>query len=268
MNGDVMRRVLMCPPLHYGIEYEINPWMSRIRGADPKRARRQWEKLHALLRGPMEFEIDLLDPVKGLPDLVFTANAGLVRGNAFLPARFRHPERQGEAPHFLRWFESHGFEIHNLPNGLSFEGEGDALRAGRDWFAGYRIRTDIQAHAAIGEFLGDRVLSVELADPRFYHLDTCFCPLGDDAAIWFPDAFDGYARRVIEAHVARLIPVDPEEACRFACNAVVSGKRVALNTGCRRLERTLEGAGFDVLATDLSEFLKAGGAAKCLVLFL
>src|SRR3989304_5997217 len=129
-----MRRVLMCPPDYFGIEYEINPWMSRSRPADPVAARLQWESLFDLLRGKLGLSISLLVPEKGAPDLVFTANAGLVRGGIFIPSNFRHPERRGESPIFRRWFEREGYEIRDLPQDLSFEGEGDVLAVGDDNF--------------------------------------------------------------------------------------------------------------------------------------
>lgn len=263
-----MRRILMCPPDHYGIEYEINPWMSRRRQVDRATARKQWENLYDLLRGKLGLSICLLTPHKGVPDLVFTANAGLVQGDLFLPSQFRHPERRAEAPVFRRWFEKEGYRIHPLPPELFFEGEGDVLRLGDDFFAGYRIRSDIQTHEWIAKILDRRVLSLELADERFYHLDTCFCPLGGDVAACFPPAFDSYARKVIEKVVPRKLEVAPEEALRFACNAVVADGKAVLPAGCGTTRKKLEECGYQVWETDLSEFIKAGGAAKCLVLFL
>jgi N-dimethylarginine dimethylaminohydrolase len=258
----------MCPPEYFGIEYEINPWMSRSRPADPVAARKQWENLYDLLRGKLGLSISLLAPEKGMPDLVFAANAGFVRGGIFIPSNFRHPERRGESPAFRRWFEREGYEIRDLPRDLFFEGEGDVLAMGDDLFAGYRIRSDIRTHAWIAELLERRVLSLELAAPRFYHLDTCFCPLAHDSAVYYPPAFDLYATRVIGTHVPRTVEVSEEEARRFACNAVVVEKNVVLNTGCGNLKSILLKMGYEVWETDLSEFIKAGGAAKCLMLFL
>jgi N-dimethylarginine dimethylaminohydrolase len=263
-----MRRILMCPPAYYGIEYEINPWMSRSRQVDRARAAKQWEDLFDLLRGKLGLSISLLEPQEGVPDLVFTANAGLVQGDTFLPGNFRHPERRPETPVFRRWFEKEGYRIHPLPPELFFEGEGDALRLGKELFAGYRIRSDIHTHAWISKILDKRVLSLELVDDRFYHLDTCFCPLADDAAAYYPPAFDSYARKVIEASVPRKIEVSPEEALRFACNAVVADGKAVLPAGCGSLGGHLAAWGYEVWETDLSEFLKAGGGAKCLVLLL
>lgn len=263
-----MPHILMCPPTYYGIEYEINPWMSRSRNAAPDIAKKQWGNLYNILEGKLGLKISLLEPQRGVPDLVFTANAGLVYKNIFIPSNFRYPERQREAPFFRQWFEKQGYEIRPLPENLHFEGEGDALFVGEELFAGYRIRSDIQTHALLGEILQKPVLSLELIDPCFYHLDTCFCPLGAEAAAYYPAAFDLYGQRVIKADVPLKLEVSTPEALRFACNAVVVEKKVVLNTGCPELKNNLETLGYEVWETDLSEFIKAGGSAKCLVLFL
>jgi N-dimethylarginine dimethylaminohydrolase len=260
-------RILMCPPDHYGIEYEINPWMSRARGAAPERARQQWRDLHdALLQ--LGVEIELMTPQPGLPDLVFTANAGLVFGNRFFSSRFAHPERQRETPQFDAWFAAHGFTVEHLPEGIYFEGAGDALFCGPILFAGYRIRSHAAGHLHLGNVLQRRVLPLELVDKRFYHLDTCFCPLAPGEAIYFPDAFDAYGRTVLQQHIPKLIPVIEAEAARFACNAVVVGKRIIVNAGSDRLAADLRQAGYDCRFVELDEFIKAGGSAKCLTLRL
>src|SRR5580658_789926 len=169
-------RILMCPPDHYDIEYEINPWMSRSRGSNSQRAHQQWQALHDALRS-LGVTVELLVPQPGLPDLVFTANAGLMFGSRFFSSRFRHEVRARETPHFDAWFAEHGFTVEHLPEGIFFEGAGDALFCGPTLFAGYRIRSDVQGHQWLGKVLQKHVLPVELVNPFFYHLDTCFCPL-------------------------------------------------------------------------------------------
>src|SRR5439155_1189759 len=134
---------------------------------------------------------------------------------------FRHKERAGEQPFFAEWMKQRGYEVRWLPENLYFEGEGDALFGGDVLFCGYKFRSDIQSHRAVADMLGCLVVSVELVDPRFYHLDTCFCPLPDGDAFWFPRAFDEYGQRAIREHVTDLIDVSPEEATHFSCNAVV-----------------------------------------------
>jgi N-dimethylarginine dimethylaminohydrolase len=258
-------RILMCPPDYYGIEYEINPWMSRSRGAQVERARAQWRQLYETLLG-LKVRVDLLTPVQGLPDLVFTANAGLMFKDRFFSARFRHPERARESPVNEKWFAAEGFKVEQFPEGCFHEGAGDALFCGEVLFAGYRIRSDVHGHLWVGTQIGKRVLPVELINPFFYHLDTCFCPLAPGEALWFPEAFDAYGRKVIEQHIPRLLTVVDEEAKRCGCNAVVVGKRVITNSGCERLADGLRKWGYEPIAVELDEFLKAGGSAKCLTL--
>lgn len=263
-----MRELLMVRPDFYGVEYEINPWMSRQRPPSRELSVTQWEGLRRVLTEEIGVTVHLAEPQPGLPDMVFTANAGLVLGNRAVVSHFRHPERQGEAAHFHRWFAERGLEVIDLPGEGRFEGEGDALFLGDTLFAGYHFRSDVPAHRMVGELLGIRVLSLELTDPYYYHLDTCFCPLNDRTAAYYPPAFDEYAQRVLVENVPDLIAVQPEEAARFGCNAVVLGQDVGLNTGCPQLEASLRERGFIPHPTPLDEYLKAGGSAKCLTLHL
>jgi N-dimethylarginine dimethylaminohydrolase len=257
----------MCPPDYYGIEYEINPWMDRRVGAEPTESRKQWSALYETLVD-LGVQVDLMEPVEGLPDLVFTANAGIVYHDLFLSSRFRFGVRQGETPHFDAWFAAHGFRVESLPPAFMFEGAGDALFCGETLFAGYRFRSDARSHQWVGERLGVEVLPMELVDPRFYHLDTCFCPLAEGSAIYYPGAFDDYGRSVLADRIEHLIPVSAEEAVSFSCNAVVVGRCVVLNEGAPKLARDLDGAGFSPIPLRLTEFIKAGGSAKCLTLRL
>jgi len=260
-------RILMCPPDHYGIEYEINPWMNRSLGAVRAVAFHQWTTLRDTLLS-LGAAIETLVPQPGLPDLVFTANAGLMYGDRFLSSRFKHEVRAKESPVFDAWFAANGFRVEHLPDDLYHEGAGDALFCGDVLFAGYRTRSDANAHNWVAGHLGVRCLPLELVNPRFYHLDTCFCPLAEGVAIYFPDAFDDYGRRVLATHVPKLIPVVEAEAHRFGCNAVVVGKTVVHNGGCPQLAESLAEAGFRSIAVELDEFLKAGGSSKCLTLRL
>jgi N-dimethylarginine dimethylaminohydrolase len=257
----------MCSPEYYGIEYEINPWMSRSRGSTPERAMSQWRALHDALRA-QNVTVELLTPQPGLPDLVFTANAGLMFKEQFFSSRFRHEVRAREEPHFDAWFREHGFTVEHLPEEMYFEGAGDALFCGPTLFAGYRIRSDVHGHQYLGKQLEKHVLPLELVDPRFYHLDTCFCPLAPGEALYFPPAFDTYGRKVLQSRIPSLLEVREDEAVRFGCNAVVVGKTVITNTGCEQLSADLRIRGYQTVAVELDEFLKAGGSAKCLTLRL
>jgi N-dimethylarginine dimethylaminohydrolase len=259
--------ILMCPPDFYGIEYEINAWMSRARPAESAVAREQWEGLRRTLE-TAGATISLVEPRPGLPDLVFTANAAIIYRDVAVLAHFRHRERQGEQPYFDAWLAGHSFRVERVPDDVYFEGAGDALFCGDTLFAGYRMRSDARGHQRIAELLGVRVIPLELVDPYYYHLDTCFCPLQRDTAIYFPGAFDDYGRQVLRELVPMLIEVEEAEARRFACNAVVVGKTVVTNTGCARLHEQLAERGFTPGETPLDEFVKAGGSAKCLTLRL
>jgi N-dimethylarginine dimethylaminohydrolase len=265
----VMRqpRILMCPPDHYGIEYEINPWMHVDQGATRERAQAQWRRLHETICS-LGVTVELMTPRPRLPDLVFTANAGLVFGRQFFSSAFRHEVRARESPYFDAWFAEHGFTVEHMPEGVFFEGAGDALFCGRTLFAGYRIRSDVNGHQYLGKVLGRLVLPVELVSPYFYHLDTCFCPLAPDEAIYYPGAFDAYGQKVLQAHVPRLLAVAEDEAKRFGCNAVVVGKTVITNSGCKQLHAGLREWGYEPVSVELDEFIKSGGSAKCLTLRL
>ena len=265
--GDPSPQILMCPPDHYGVEYEINPWMSRQKQPDHALAVRQWTDLRAALQAAGARTL-LLPPVAGLPDMVFTANAAIIHRDQAVLARFRYPQRQGEEAYDAAWLTAAGFAVHRLQAGVFFEGAGDALFCGDTLFAGYRIRSDVSGHHQIGEMFSCRVIPLELVDPYYYHLDTCFCPLAPGVAIYFPGAFDDYGRKVLTEHVPELIPVTAAEAERFACNAVVVGHTVITNAGCPQLHAALAARGFTPRATPLDEFVKAGGSAKCLTLRL
>ncbi len=260
-------QILMCPPDFYGVEYEINPWMSRQKQPDRALAVRQWTDLRREL-ATAGAQIRLLEPVRGLPDMVFTANAAIVYRDQAVLARFRYSQRQGEESYDEAWLEAAGFTVHRLEEDVYFEGAGDALFCGDTLFAGYRIRSDVRGHQQIAALFGCRVIPLELVDPYYYHLDTCFCPLAPGVAIYYPAAFDEYGRRALGESVAELIPVSQTEAQRFACNAVVVGRTVVTNTGCPELHEALRTRGFARRETSLDEFVKAGGSAKCLTLRL
>jgi len=262
---------LMCPPKHYEVNYVINPWMAgNVHRSSRERATAQWETLHAAMREVAR--VMLVEPQPGSPDMVFTANAGLVRDGIVALSSFHHPERQGEEPHFRRWFHESGFAVRDMPRVTPFEGEGDALfepDGGRLW-AGHGLRTRQGSHRQLTDLWGVEVVSLRLVDPRFYHLDTCFCPLSNGDVMYFPGAFDVESIGKIEMRYGRSkrICVSEEDALLFACNAVNIGKTILLNEVSAELASKLEARGFEIIQLELSEFLKAGGAAKCLVLRL
>lgn len=262
-----MEHLLVCPPKFYTVAYEINPWMHVQKKVGHTKAIKQWYALEAIYK-KLKVKLSKVPPVKGLPDLVFTANAGLVRGKIFIPSRFRHKERQGEEKYFIQWFKKHRYTIRQIPKTMRFEGAGDALFLDETLFAGYHFRSDIDSHKEISKILKVPVLSLELVDRRFYHLDTCFCPVKDGLAFYYPGAFDTYARKVIKANVKDLIEVSEKEALKFACNAVVLDNAIVMNAGCPQIAKQLKKRGYVVYHSDTSEFLKAGGSAKCLTIKL
>lgn len=242
--------------------------MSLERKADRAMARMQWQRLYRFLTRDLGQAVHLIEPVAGLPDMVFTANAGLARNGKFVSSNFRNSERAGESPHFEEWFRERGCLVYNLPSHYYFEGEGDVLFADdENAYAGYLIRSDVNAHAKVADILGVRIVSLELVDPRFYHLDTCFCPLTSESAVCYPEAFDQYALEVIRANFPDTIEVAREEAEQFVCNSLVIGKHyVQPRGGRKKLRAALESRGYAVHEFDMTEFMKAGGAVKCLVL--
>ena len=266
---DTSIQILMCAPEFYGVNYVINPWMEgNVHKFSADLAMEQWQELHQIIKD--HAIVELVPPQSGWPDMVFTANAGLVLGNTVVLSRFYHKERQGEEPHFKAWFEAQGFTVHELPKDLPFEGAGDALldREGRWLWAGYGFRSELESHPYIAEWLDIEVISLRLVDQRFYHLDTCFCPLTNGYLLYYPPAFDAYSNRLIEMRVApeKRIVVGDADADNFACNAVNIGQTVICNRATDDLKQALNAVGFQVIETPLTEFMKAGGAAKCLTL--
>jgi len=259
-------RWLVCRPRDYDVRYVINPWMNTSIVPDKALAGSQWSNLHHhLLR--LGAWLEYVEHADGQPDMVFTANAGLVRGRDVVLAKFRFQERQGEERHFRAWFEQNGFRVHELKQG-SFEGEGDALFSGSRLYAGYGFRSDRDSHEEVARILGvSELITVQLQDPRFYHLDTCFCPLTESLAMVYPGAFSD-ADLALLARSTELIKVPEKDALHFVCNAVVLGKNVVLPAGCPDTYAMLKKWGFSSFPVGLGEFIKAGGAAKCLSLKL
>ena len=257
---------LMCPPDYYEVVYEINPWMSVRRKVDKKKAVKQWNEFYDLLANRLKAKVALLTPVKSLPDLVFTANGGLVRKRLFIRSNFRHRERRGEEKIFEAWFRKKGYLLKTIERPFCFEGEGDALMMGEEFFTGFHFRSDVEAHDIIAGYLKIPYFALELCDKRFYHLDTCFAPLDRRSAVMYLPAFETYAQLVLLENVPDPIKVPEKEALQFACNIVVAGKDVVMPAGCPRTRKEIEKRGFRVHPLDFSEFIKAGGAAKCLVL--
>ncbi len=230
-------------------------------------AQKQWDALAQTLRN-LGVDVVTLPQVQHSPDMVFTANAGVVDGNVFIPSHFRFPQRQNETPAFIRFFKKKGYRIADVARGLFFEGEGDLLGYRDLLFGGFRYRSEAAAHEKVGALLGKRVITLELAKPHFYHLDTCFCPIDDQTALYYPDAFDSYGQKAIQRFIQNPIAVGKADAHRFACNAFRIGRHIVLNQASRGMKKTLLQLGYETMETPTSEFIKAGGSVKCLLLKL
>jgi N-dimethylarginine dimethylaminohydrolase len=257
---------LMCPPTYFTVTYAINPWMRPSQPTDAHRAMRQWERLHQVYL-ELGHTVRIIDPVPGLPDMVFAANGATVIGGKVLGVKFRFEERAAEADAYLSWFRASGFGDVRAAQ-LVNEGEGDILFTGHSLIAGYGFRTDVAAHAQLEETFGVPVLSVHLVDPRFYHLDTAMCVLDADTAAYYPAAFDDASRAALAAHFTELIEASDSDAEVLGLNAVSDGRHVVLPAQATELARRLAAYGFEPIGVDLSELRKAGGGPKCCTLEL
>jgi N-dimethylarginine dimethylaminohydrolase len=278
---DARPRFLMTDPSGFEVCYQINPWMRPAAWrADPAACRSQAQASSAALRRALAAagaDVECVGAVKGLPDLVFPANAAVVLDGRVLLARFRCPERQGEEAVFRSAFarlKRRGLvrEIVDLPEGLFHEGAGDAIwDAGRGWFwAGYGQRSSRGALPVIRRVFGREVVGLELATPQFYHLDTCFCPLSGGEVLYYPPAFTERALAEIRARVPDSLRIEAteEEAAAFCVNAVNIGETVIMARAPASLVETLRVRGYSLVEVDLAPFILSGGAAYCMTLRL
>jgi N-dimethylarginine dimethylaminohydrolase len=270
-SGAARSCILMCSPEYFGVDYIINPWMeNQIGRTDHQRTCEQWNNLRRHLE--KKATLAFVAPVPGLPDMVFTANAGLVIDDTVVVTRFRAKERRPEERVFREWFERQSFSIASWPEGVAFEGAGDALldRHRRLIWFGYGWRSSQRASRLLEKTFDRQVVGLRLVDPRFYHLDTCFCPLSDGLLMFYPPAFDRTSQEMIVALVPqeKRIEVSKADALSFACNAVHIDGCIFMNDCSAGLRSRLSAVGLTPTVTPLSEFVKAGGAVKCLTLEL
>ncbi|MGW4382171.1 dimethylargininase [Kitasatospora sp. NPDC004531] len=259
------RHYLMCRPAHFTVDYSINPWMDPAKPTDTDTALAQWDELYALFQR-LGHTVELIDPLPGLPDMVFAANGATAVDGRVLGARFRYPERAAEGPAYADWFRDRGWQVRDAEN--VNEGEGDLLVAGRRILAGTGFRTETAAHAEAATFLGREVVTLRLVDPRYYHLDTALAVLDDEEIMYYPPAFDADSRAVLERLYPDAILAGDEDARVFGLNAVSDGANVVLPEAATDLAERLRERGFHPIGVDLTELLRAGGAVKCCTLEL
>jgi N-dimethylarginine dimethylaminohydrolase len=259
----IPRHYLMCPPTYFAIEYAINPWMVPGAGVDRALALAQWDVLRRTYLD-LGHTVELLAPVRGLPDMVYAANGATVVGGVVLGARFRFPQRAGEAVAHATWFRRAGARV--VEPEFVNEGEGDLLVVGDLVLAGCGFRTDPRAHAEAARVLGREVVSLELVDPRYYHLDTAVAVLDATTIAWLPEAFSPRSRAVVCERFPDALVADPADAAVLGLNAVSDGRHVVLPRRATRLAAALDERGYVPVPVDLSELLKGGGGPKCCTL--
>jgi N-dimethylarginine dimethylaminohydrolase len=253
-------------PRHYAIKYSINPWMSLQNQVIAQKAAKQWIDLHHTII-QLGGYVHYVEPKPSVPDMVFTANSGFRVDKEVIVSSFKCKERQNETKLYKKWFDQNGYKTYLMPRGIRFEGAGDALACGDLLFCGYGFRSDIKAASFVKDTLKVKeVVSVKLVDPYFYHLDTCFCPLNENTALIYPNAFEKESLSKIKGRI-NIIEVVEEDAKKFACNAVVLGNQVIIPAGCQDTKEELM-PDFVPHEIEMSEFIKAGGACKCLTLIL
>jgi N-dimethylarginine dimethylaminohydrolase len=270
-DGRMPTRFLVCPPTHYAVTYDINPWMTRNVGYSAPNAQRQWDRFVETLSCAGDIELVTIEGNEHVPDLVFTSNAALVCGNLAIVSSFRHPERRREQGIFRAALTRAGLATTFLQQ-TYFEGAGDALfdRVRPVCYVGYGWRSERNATLQLQEIVGCRVLPLLLVDERFFHLDTALCPLSSGHVMAYMDAFSPHAQTLLRRAIdpGYLIEVDLEDALGMACNAVELGDAVVMHAASRRLQERLHDAGYRVFCTELDEFIRAGGSAKTLTLRL
>lgn len=255
----------MCPPTFFGIEYEINAWMHEDNQVDHTEAAKQWQKLYEIYTQQLGWHVELAEPVKHLPDMVFATDCCLMLDGKILLSNFRYPERQPESAEFEKWFRAHGFTNIKKAKNL-FEGGGDNLMYGDKILAGHGFRSDEKAAAELAEYFGREVIPLRIVDPFFYHLDTSVAVLDAQTVAYYPPALDEASQKRLRAAVPNLIEATREEADGFGLNAVSDGRAVITSNKSESLLQKYRAAGFEVIATPITEFRKSGGGVKCLTL--
>ncbi|MYV97953.1 amidinotransferase [Streptomyces sp. SID3343] len=256
----------MCRPTYFDVTYSINPWMDPSRPTSTEAGLGQWKKLHDLFVG-LGHDVQLVEPVPGLPDMVFAANGAVVVDNKVLVARFRHAQRVDEARAYLDWFGRGGWSEVRQAEHIN-EGEGDFLYVGGEILAGTGFRSDLRAHDEVREFFDRPVVSLTLVDPRWYHLDTALAVLGEGEVMYYPAAFSRQSQATLAERFPDAILAGEADARVFGLNALSDGRNVVLPQQAAGLAAQLRERGYIPVGVGLTEMLKAGGSVKCCTLEL
>ena len=259
------RHYLMCEPVHYTVSYEINPWMDVTRHTDRDLAVAQWHVLRETFLA-LGHTVETIDPIVGLPDMVYAANGATVVDGVVYSAKFRYAQRGPEGPAYQKWFADRGYLTHTAA--VTNEGEGDLLTIGDVILAGTGFRTDRAAHAEAQELFGRPVISLDLVDPNFYHLDTALAVLDDTNIAYLPSAFDEESLAILRERYPDAIIVTEEDAAILGLNSYSDGYNVVIAARAKDFERQLRERGYNPIGVDLSELLLGGGGVKCCTLEL
>lgn len=267
----VKRTVLMCKPDYFTVVYRINPYMDPALPTDTSLAVRQWQTLYDTYIG-LGFDVQLIEPIDGLPDMVYAANGGFVIDNVAYGASFTYPQRQPEGPAYMDWFRSNGFDVRE-PEKVN-EGEGDFLLVGDVILAGTGFRSNSDSHDELAEIYGRDVITLNLVNPSFYHLDTAIAVLdgspasGNGEIAYLPSAFDEPSLEILRERYPDAILVSEEDAAILGLNSFSDGYNVVIASRATDFERQLRERGFNPIGVDLSELLLGGGGVKCCTLEL
>lgn len=259
------QRFLMCRPGNFEVYYSINRWMDVSVQVDAELAMAQWENLRKTYQD-LGHSVEIMDDVPGLPDMVFTANAGIIAGEKALVSKFRSEYRQPEEDHFADWFAAAGYDV--VRPALVNEGEGDFLWTGSVLLGGSGFRSELGAGREVTELLGLPTETLELVDSRWYHIDTAMAVLDERTIAFVPEAFSPRSRQILDGLGMDQIHVSIADAEWFALNAVSDGKNVVVAEQATGFHAQLRDFGFTPVPVDVSEFLKSGGGAKCCTLIL
>jgi len=257
----------MCPPEHFAVEYAINPWMDPDAPVDVELAVKQWTRLRETLLG-LGHTVQVLPPEPGLPDMVYAANGAVGVDGVVYGARFRYPQRSAEAGRHRAFYESDGGWRFVAPTATN-EGEGDFAYLpgvlGGLLLAGYGFRTEPAAHLEVQEVLERPVLSLELVDPRFYHLDVALAVLDDRTIAYHPDAFAPASQRILRTAFPDAVIADEADALAFGLNLISDGRNAVLSSEATGMAAKLYAAGYEPVLVELGELKKGGGSVRCCI---